>query len=141
MPKISRADRRYLEAENKKWPATMKRVPEDQIPRDESVVPRARQPIEVWRSNEFLAQIFAAPDGAERISVIRAHHDGKNWKQNITWEEMQRIKSECGRGDRDAVEIYPADKDVVNVANLRHIFVLPQPFPLTWRNRLPTEPV
>jgi hypothetical protein len=37
------------------------------------------------------------------------------------------------RGDKDAVEIYPADKDIVNVANMRHLIVLPAPFPYTWR--------
>ena len=34
-----------------------------------------------------------------------------------------RIKTECGRGDLEAVEIFPRREDEVNVANLRHLWV------------------
>lgn len=32
-----------------------------------------------------------------------------------------------------AVEIYPAERDIVNVANMRHLWVLPERLPFGWR--------
>ena len=135
-PLPTRQQLKALERENKSWPLTLKQIPKDQWPH--SSLPPEKHPIEVWRSRDFLVQVFAAID-ADRLSIIRTSHTGKSWAENITWDEIQRLKSECGRGARDAVEIYPADKDIVNVANMRHIFVLPSPFPLTWRRHEPNR--
>lgn len=52
--------------------------------------------------------------------------------------DLQRLKRECGRGDLDAVEVYPRDCDVVNVANMRHLFVFESCLlPYVWRRRNP----
>lgn len=50
----------------------------------------------------------------------------------ITWDELQALKRQCGFGDRFAVEVYPADLDVVNVGNLRHLWVLQGALPFAW---------
>ena len=55
------------------------------------------------------------------------------WGDNIPWRELQRIKREVGYGDRDAVEIFPADRDVVNVANMRHLWIVSKPIEFAWR--------
>ncbi len=62
-----------------------------------------------------------------RISVSRAsvRGDGK-WDEDLTWDEMQAIKSEIGLAPAWAMEIYPAAARVVNVANMRHLWVLPE---------------
>jgi hypothetical protein len=44
----------------------------------------------------------------------------------IAWEDLQRLKAEIGKGDYCAVEIYPRDRDLVNVANMRHLWLLPE---------------
>jgi hypothetical protein len=89
--------------------------------------------IATWRSNRFLVQLFHALDGAQRISICRTmiDTDTGRWVDGITWEEIQAIKREVGFGDRMAVEIYPADGDVVNVANMRHIWLV-DPLPFAW---------
>ena len=46
---------------------------------------------------------------------------------------MQAIKREVGLGDYMGVEIYPAERDVVNVANMRHLWVLRDPLPFGWK--------
>ena len=43
----------------------------------------------------------------------------------------------AGFGDRDAVEVYPADNAIVNVANMRHLFVFENPLPYVWRKVRP----
>jgi hypothetical protein len=128
----TRQQRRALEAENAKWPERLRQVPRADWP--QSVVPPSRQPTEVWRSRDFLVQVFAeTAEGIERLSILRTQHDGSRFIDGIGWDDLQRLKNQCGRGDRDAVEIYPADRDVVNVANMRHLFVFVTPFPLAWR--------
>jgi len=71
-----------------------------------------------------LVQVFNEPSGIERLSVCRTSVQNGEWVSEITWDELQRIKRECGRGDKDAVELYPADADVVNVANMRHLWIV-----------------
>lgn len=87
-------------------------------------------------ARDFLVQEFmeAAPAFA-RLSVNRTTLDGDRWSENITWDELQRIKAECGYRLADAVEVFPADPDVVNVANMRHLWVLREPLPFAWRKQ------
>lgn len=132
LDQVTRKQRRALEAENRAWPVALRQVPREEWPL--SSLPPERRPFEVWRSRDFLVQVFTAPaEGVERLSVCRTVIDGQRWTDGIAWDDLQRLKSECGRGDRDAVEIFPRDRDVVNVANMRHLWVFPDEFPLTWR--------
>lgn len=111
--------RAYLAQENRKYPSDkMVAVPKEAWPR--GFVER----VEVWRSREFLVQVFPVEDALVRLSVNRTKidRDGK-FKGDITWDELQWIKSACGYGDRDALEVYPPDGDIVNVANMRHLWV------------------
>lgn len=131
----TRRMRRQLEADNRHWPDALKCVPEHLLAmtRLNSEVPRNQQPVEVWRSTDYLVQVFQEADGCERLSIQTTHSIGKRFADGLSWDVLQHLKSECGRGDKDAVEIYPRDSDVVNVANIRHLWVLPLPFPYTWR--------
>lgn len=127
---ISREQRRQLERDNARWPAHLVQVPKKDWP------PSARSYLkEVWRSRDFLVQVFEERMGIERLSVNRTsvEQGGKRWDEGIGWDELQRLKRECGRGDRDAVEVYPRDVDVVNVANMRHLWVLHEPLHFAWR--------
>lgn len=128
----SREIRRQLERENAKWPETLKPIPADQWP-DLSAM--KKPPIAVWRSRDFLVQEFIEGDGCRRLSVNRTTcgRDGR-WDADISWDELQLIKRQVGYGNHYAVEIYPLDRDVVNVANMRHLWVLSTPLPIGWRN-------
>src|SRR5215831_630588 len=68
-------------------------------------------PIEsVMRSREFLVQIYSGYP--KRLSICRAEiNDNWEWRDNISWDEMQRIKDACGFGRFDAVECYPKTVD------------------------------
>jgi hypothetical protein len=91
--------------------------------------------IEVWRSREFLVQVFQEGDGIVRASINRTSVNSGNgrWLDGISWDELQRVKREIGRGHRDAVEVFPADRDVVNVANMRHLWIFTEPLQYAWR--------
>lgn len=107
-----------LERENKRWPNHLVEI---QVPADVQKLAPDRL-IRVLRSREFLVQVFDEGD-LIRLSVNRTHHDGTRWTDGVTWDELQRITRECGYGECDAVEAFPADTDVVNDANMRHLWV------------------
>lgn len=122
----TRAQRRQLERDNASQPARMTPVPREQWPATPPGV------VAVWRSRDFLAQLYGH-EALRRLSVSRTSIRGDRWADGITWDELQRVKSECGFGCVDAVEVYPPDRDVVNVGNLRHLWLMEAPLPFAWR--------
>ena len=94
------------------------------------------QGIITYRSRGFLAQVHDVSEGIKRITVNRSEFSVEtgDWLEGITWDMLMKIKREVGYGDCDAVEVYPADKDIVNVANMRHLFVMiDHPLSFAWR--------
>lgn len=124
LQQINRAQRREanksLLAESLRWPVALREVPAEEWPENQ---PAGLS--RVWRSRGFLVQEYTQSNGFVRLSFNRATVGaGGHWEQDITWEELQRLKAECGYEDRWAVEIYPAAANVVNVANMRHLWLL-----------------
>lgn len=82
----------------------------------------------VWESDVF--NVFAFYDKyAVRLDIER-----KDKADGITWDELQYIKDACGFGAFDAVELYPANKDVINTGNWRHLYILFSGIDLVRRN-------
>jgi len=122
--------RRAYQKRQRTFPATLEPVPEDEI----SAVAtdsKSNPPLKTWRSRTFLVQLYDQ-DGHLRLSVNRVDIDNAgNWKDGITWEQLMECKRACGFGDRWAVEVYPPDAQIVNVAPIRHLFLVDQP-PFAW---------
>lgn len=113
-------------------PETLMLIPADEMPSPDR--PGAL-PLRVWRSRHFLVQEYAGDNpripGLIRLSINRTKRNSAGrWVDGITWDELQRIKAEIGYGDVQALEVYPPDRDVVNDANLRHLWVLPVALPI-----------
>lgn len=126
----TRAQRRQLERENAKQPLTLTEVPRSEWP----AAPGGAPPRYVWRSRGFLAMLFDAPHPAvARLSILRTSIGDGGWVAGITWDEMQRLKAEAGFGHGWAVEVFPDDREVVNVANIRHLWILPGAPDFAWR--------
>lgn len=126
----TRAQRRELERQNAKMPRELRLVPREEWPLEHQRGPILR----VWRSRDYLVQEFDAPAPAcVRLSVNRTTLTGDRWTDNLTWDELQDIKAQCGYPMAEAVEVYPPAGDVVNVANMRHLWVLREQLPFAWR--------
>lgn len=122
----TREQRRQLERDNAKLPTVLQPFP---------IESKVDGPMQAWRSRDYLVQIYAAPAPAVvRLSMHRTTlgADGR-WLDGIPWEELQRLKGECGYADFDAIEIHPKQRDVVNVANIRHLWVMQDPIEFAWR--------
>jgi hypothetical protein len=129
--RVSKAQRRAMAAEDLKYPV-------------DRLVDFAR---EVWppgytgyraaRCRHFLVQFYSEANAIIRLSIHRVGFDSKTgrWRDGISWDELQHLKSLAGFGDFTAVELYPPADLVVNVANIRHLWVLPAPPPFIWGQR------
>lgn len=128
---MSRNQRRLLKKEVNKYaaqyPADLVPVPRDEWPPIDPV------PQQVWRSSRYIVQLYNEMHGVIRLSVCRARLNNQGQKvDGLTWDELQAIKHELGFGHVYAIEVYPRDRDVINVANMRHLWLLPSPLPVGW---------
>ena len=123
----------FKRQENSRWSNFLARVP----PEDWTDTMRAMlvKPSEAWRSRHFALMVYPEPNNIERLSICRAAIDGDRWADKITWDELMELKRQCGRGDKCAVEIFPQDSEIVNVANMRHLWVLPYSPPFMWSRK------
>ncbi len=93
------------------------------------------RPLAAWKSPQFLAAIYNDKSGFNRLTVNRTclkPGGSGRWEDGITWDELQQIKRLIGFGDVWAVEIYPADDELVDVANMRHLWLFPEAPPFAW---------
>ena len=124
-------ERRAWRQACKQWPDHMALVhiwPENRI------LPSGTECISAWRSRRFLATLWRETNGHERLTINRVEINTATgaWKEGIGWETLQRIKRECGLGERACIEIYPPDSELVNDAPMRHLWLLNSPPDQMW---------
>lgn len=128
-----RASQREIKQEQRTYvaalPETLTPIPLEEFP---PVIPGQPYLMQAWRSRNYVVQLYDEPNRVKRLSVCRARRSPQGWVDGITWDELQTIKHELGFGDLYGVEVYPRDRDVINVANFRHLWLLPEPLPIGW---------
>jgi hypothetical protein len=127
---IPKKVREQMVRDNAKRPLVLEQLPRESWDRSSQ---KDVKRIEVWLSRKYLVQVFEEAEGVLRVSVNRTTMRADDrWEENLVWDEMQEIKRQIGRADSYAIEVFPRDRDVVNVANMRHMWVLPAPLPIGW---------
>ena len=128
----TREQRREMARVNARLPLYLEGVPRSEWPYTRQAT--EDRPVAVWRSRNFLVSQYEAPAPAvARLSILRTTLNGDRWADGITWDELQRLKCEAGFDDAWAVEAYPPTREVVNVANIRHLWLLPEAPAYVWR--------
>lgn len=89
---------------------------------------------EIWISKVYFVQVFELPadQGWTRIGILKCNQT----EIRESWSEIQRIKNEILGAEADAIEIYPAESDLVNDAPMRWLITPPDrtwPDPRVWR--------
>jgi len=113
---------KQIKIENRQFPDGMRKLNDHELPK----IVIGTKILSVWRSRYFLCQVHATEwENIIRLSINRGEIDTTNrrWRDGITWDELQAIKSEVGYRSFHAVEVFPAEINLVNVANVRHLFV------------------
>lgn len=137
---LNRADRRamikHAQAEALKRPDALTEIPNSMWPVQISTG-SGPQRTKVWHSKRWLAQLFDEEPfqgiDTRRLSVCRVTlgADG-HWDQNITWDDLYAVKADVGFADWYGIEIYPPSRHLVNVANMRHLWLLAEPIQIGW---------
>jgi hypothetical protein len=114
-------------------PAVLTEIPMEEWP---PARPGAPRPLKCWQSRKYLVQLFDAGSASAatyRVSICRVTTNSEGrWDDGLSWEDLQDVKREIGFGDAYAVEVYPRDIDVVNVANMRHLWLMETPLQIGW---------
>lgn len=126
----------YMDRESLSYGDDFREMPENSWAKNWKT-DNGEKPFKVLRSRKFLVQVFRQPTGIIRITINRTRLKAiGRWEDGITWDEIQKIKTQIGYSHRDAVEVYPKDEDIVDVANMRHIWVLPEhQLNFIWRSK------
>lgn len=98
-----------------------------EIPLTDEQKSRPNAPINVYKNDEFLVQIYNLDGEPTRITVNKTKRKGNNWADGITWDQLMQVKRLVGFAKHCAIEIYPPDEHIVNVANIRHLWVVDMP--------------
>ena len=132
-----RQARAYLAQTSRLFTEQFVEIPKEHWPKVD--MPQGDTRIRVLRNRRFMVQVFELREGEIwRLSINRTEINAQGfWKDGITWEELMAVKRGAGYGDKDAVEVLPREADVVNVANMRHLFVLGKLLPFAWRTSRP----
>jgi len=81
-----------------------------------------------WRNNHHAVQLSRMSTQwgiVDHLWISR--HDGRAIR---SWPELQVIKDHVGGAERVAVEVFPAKSELVDHANMYHLWVLPSGFRL-----------
>lgn len=79
-------------------------------------------------NNRYSVQISdEATDWGLVIHLWIRRHDGEMVR---SWADMQRIKNELVGEERVALEVFPATSQLIDNANIAHLWVLPEGFSL-----------
>lgn len=83
-----------------------------------------------WLNRTYSVQ-HIVHNGLEVLMVRR--HDGK---PDFPWPHLQRIKDQLVGPDREAVQVFPRADEVVDSANMAHIWIVPasERLPYTFEN-------
>lgn len=88
---------------------------------------RPNAPTTVLKNDEFLVQIYNLTGEPTRITVNKVKRKNNDWADGITWDQLMQVKRLVGYANKCAIEIYPPDQDIVNVANMRHLWIVDMP--------------
>lgn len=114
--------RKAFEIENKKWPNKFVEIPVERWCMDVRELP-----IKVLRHRKYVVQVHVEK-GYTRLSIHKTTIlKSGQWEDGLQWDELQKIKREIGYGDKWAVELFPPDEQTVNVANMRHLWLIDEP--------------
>lgn len=82
------------------------------------------RPVQVWKNNLYIVQRWAAVDTwmgpLEKLGCRR--NDGSVVR---AWADLQRIKTELLGPERVAMEFFPAESKLTDVANMYWLWALP----------------
>lgn len=88
-----------------------------------------------WQSRDFYATLYVDSGSPyPRLTVHRTETDRQTgtWRDGITWDELQAVKRQCGMAEQWALEVYPADSEIVGMKAVRHLWFVKEAPDFAW---------
>jgi hypothetical protein len=109
-----------------------------ELPIDDALLtrfPALRRIARALRNDFWIVQVFffsSELGGMTHLAVrsVAETRPGSGSGLEPSWQDLQRIKNELCGEDAEAVQVYPRQSDVTDQANMYHLFVIPQKWPL-----------
>lgn len=96
----------------------------------------------VWQDRSEMVRLYSKIPGMyaafmNQVISVQLSMDVTEWgeirhlwikrhdEKPVQWQEMQRIKNELIGQDRVGLEVYPAVSELIDVANMYHMWILP----------------
>lgn len=96
----------------------------------------------LWANSLYVVHKFLFEGTEESAMHLSIRHQKR--KAIRDWRHFQRIKNELAGVEREAIEVFPPESQLVDTANQYHLFVLPvgATSPFTWNagRRVTSEP-
>lgn len=83
---------------------------------------------DVYHNNQFM--VFVIPESSSWGAITRLMIRRNDAAPIRCWSDLQRIKNELCGAESVAVEIFPRESELVDDANIYHLWVLPETFEL-----------
>ena len=133
---IERISVRHIQKHHLPYPQKLTPIVREEFPQAGKFGILAQILIDCWVNRYFMVQHLAHsnseyPDMVH-LAINRIKRNQHGWLENISWDDLNSIKQELGYGDWWGIEIYPEDAKLVNVANLRHLWILPKRLNIGW---------
>ena len=99
-----------------------------------ATVAKVSRLLHVWANRYWIVALMEhIASGQLRLSINRNEITSEgHWRDGVTWDELMQVKRDVGYGDTWAVECYPSDDEVVNMANQRHLVLLNESPSYAW---------
>jgi len=101
-------------------------------------------PDEIWKNSRFEVWVYLRAPMSVGVTdqnfPVMTHLSIKRRDKQVVrrWRDLQRIKNEIMGPEREAVELFPSERRLVDTANQYHLFVLPEglAWPFGYRDRM-----
>lgn len=95
----------------------------------------SKPPEKVYLNSSFIVQVYDCPTswGQTKRVMIRWN----DARPEIGWAMLQRIKNDIFGPERVALEVFPAESNKQDVANMYWLWLLPEGFdcPIEWKRK------
>ena len=90
--------------------------------------------LSMWGSRDHFAVLWLDPNGFQRLTINSTTLDTRTgtWADGLTWDELMKVKNECGFAANWCVEVYPPRAEIVDVSAMRHLWLLGGPPACAW---------
>lgn len=79
----------------------------------------------VWTDGKYVVMSRTLETEWGEVTHVCIRNTGST---DIPWAEKQRIKNELFGADRVAIEVFPTEAELVDEANMYHVWIMPKGF-------------